>query len=253
MNITEKQIKELVESILDESRKDLEEMVLSRLREGDETVDDESDDDDTGTTDDSGDDLGGDLDLTDGSDGTDGSNNETPDPDKEVSKLSDKVAHGFSAPKNLTLNDGTQTHIAVDSEDQVGEVDQDKDNYEVTFEKGNWDLFTQSAQQYSQKVTVIRQTLVPLVEKALIELLETSGAYDRESFVSYAIFQNDEFRVVAEMHYTVDLWLGEGFQEDAVKQDQGYIYQTISVIPGIQIESVNIDTSKGDLQVIASV
>ena len=175
------------------------------------------------------------------------------DSEEEINKLSDKIAHGFNAPKNLTLNDGTQTHIAVDSEDQVGEIDQDSDNYEVTFEKGNWDLFTQSAQQYSQKVTTIRQTLVPLVEKALIELLETSGAYDRTSFVSSAYFQNDEFRVVAEMHYTIDLWLGEGFQQDAINQDKGYIYQTISVIPGIQIDSVNIDTSKGDLQIIASV
>lgn len=246
MKISEIKIKELISSVLEESRAEVEELIRNHLREGDEDPNDDSDggDDDQGAE---ADDLGG------GDDGEGGDGDDSVDSEEEIDKMSDKVTHGFNAPKNLTLNDGTQTHVAVDSEDQIGEVDQDEENYEVTFEKGNWDLFTQSAQQYSQKVTIIRQMLVPLVEKALIELLETSGAYDRTSFVSSAFFQNNDFRVVAELHYTVDLWLGEGFQPDAVAQDQGYIYQTISAVPGIQIESVKIDTSKGDVQIIASV
>lgn len=246
MKISEIKIKELISSVLEESRAEVEEIIRNHLREGDEDPNDDSDggDDDQGAE---ADDLGG------GDDGAGGDGDDSVDSEEEIDKMSDKVTHGFNAPKNLTLNDGTQTHVAVDSEDQIGEVDQDEENYEVTFEKGNWDLFTQSAQQYSQKVTTIRQMLVPLVEKALIELLETSGAYDRTSFVSSAFFQNNDFRVVAELHYTVDLWLGEGFQPDAVAQDQGYIYQTISAVPGIQIESVKIDTSKGDVQIIASV
>lgn len=246
MKISEIEIKELISSVLEESRAEVEEIIRNHLREGDEDPNDDSDggDDDQGAE---ADDLGG------GDDGEGGDGDDSVDSEEEIDKMSDKVTHGFNAPKNLTLNDGTQTHVAVDSEDQIGEVDQDEENYEVTFEKGNWDLFTQSAQQYSQKVTTIRQMLVPLVEKALIELLETSGAYDRTSFVSSAFFQNNDFRVVAELHYTVDLWLGEGFQPDAVAQDQGYIYQTISAVPGIQIESVKIDTSKGDVQIIASV
>ena len=246
MKISEIKIKELISSVLEESRAEVEEIIRNHLREGDEDQNDDSDggDDDQGAE---ADDLGG------GDDGEGGDGNDSVDSEEEIDKMSDKVTHGFNAPKNLTLNDGTQTHVAVDSEDQIGEVDQDEENYEVTFEKGNWDLFTQSAQQYSQKVTIIRQMLVPLVEKALIELLETSGAYDRTSFVSSAFFQNNDFRVVAELHYTVDLWLGEGFQPDAIAHDQGYIYQTISAVPGIQIESVKIDTSKGDVQIIASV
>lgn len=246
MKISEIKIKELISSVLEESRAEVEELIRNHLREGDEDPNDDSDggDDDQGAE---ADDLGG------GDDGEGGDGDDSVDSEEEIDKMSDKVTHGFNAPKNLTLNDGTQTHVAVDSEDQIGEVDQDEENYEVTFEKGNWDLFTQSAQQYSQKVTIIRQMLVPLVEKALIELLETSGAYDRTSFVSSAFFQNNDFRVVAELHYTVDLWLGEGFLPDAVAQDQGYIYQTLSAVPGIQIESVKIDTSKGDVQIIASV
>lgn len=246
MKISEIKIKELISSVLEESRAEVEEIIRNHLREGDEDPNDDSDggDDDQGAE---ADDLGG------GDDGEGGDGDDSVDSEEEIDKMSDKVTHGFNAPKNLTLNDGTQTHVAVDSEDQIGEVDQDEENYEVTFEKGNWDLFTQSAQQYSQKVTIIRQMLVPLVEKALIELLETSGAYDRTSFISSAFFQNNDFRVVAELHYTVDLWLGEGFQPDAIAQDQGYIYQTISAVPGIQIESVKIDTSKGDVQIIASV
>lgn len=251
MTISEILIKELVSSTLEESRLEVEESIRNHLREGDEDIDDDTEENTTNDASSDVEDMGSD-DIS-GDAGGEGTETEPVDSEKEIDKLSNNVSRGFSAPKNLTLNDGTQTHIAVDSEDQIGEVDQDEENYEITFEKGNWDLFTQSAQQYSQKVTIIRQTLVPLVEKALIELLETSGAYDRTSFVSSAFFQNNDFRVVAELHYTVDLWLGEGFQQDAINQDQGYIYQTISAVPGIQIESVLIDTSKGDVQIIASV
>lgn len=251
MTISEILIKELVSSTLEESRLEVEESIRNHLREGDEDIDDDTEENTTNDASSDVEDMGSD-DVSGGT-GGEGTETETVDSEKEIDKLSNNVSRGFSAPKNLTLNDGTQTHIAVDSEDQIGEVDQDEENYEITFEKGNWDLFTQSAQQYSQKVTIIRQTLVPLVEKALIELLETSGAYDRTSFVSSAFFQNNDFRVVAELHYTVDLWLGEGFQQDAINQDQGYIYQTISAVPGIRIESVLIDTSKGDVQIIASV
>lgn len=252
MKISEDTIKDIVSAVLEESKSEIEKSILTHLKEGDEdNTDDEAPADDdagVGDMDMSDDDMG---DMGDGEGGGDAS--EEKDVETELSKMSSNVAHGFEAPKNLTLNDGTQTHIATDSTDQLGEIDQDTDNYEVKFDKGNWDLFTQSAQQYSQKVTVVRQTLVPLVEKALIELLETSGAYDRTSFVTSAVFQNNEFKIIVEMHYTVDLWLGDGFLPEAVQQDQGYIYQTISVIPGIQIESINIDTSKGDLQVIVSV
>ena len=245
MKITEDEIRKVVAEVLEES--------VRRLTEGDEDTDDTGDDggDDTG---DDGGDVGGDTGGgDDGGAGGDGDPEEEETENQKIDKLSDQVSHGFDAPKNLTLNDGTQTSIAVDSGDPNVDTNQDEENYEVTFEKGNWDTFTQSAQEYSQKVTVIRQTLVPLIEKSLIELLETSGAYDRQSFESSASFQNGEFRVTAELHYQVDLWIGTDFDPEAVQHDQGYIYQTISVVPGIRIESVKIDTSEGDLQIIASV
>ena len=246
MKITEEEIKRVVAEVLEESMK--------RFMEGDEDTGDDGGDD-AGGDDAGGDDVGGDDSGGDegGEDGGEGGSEEEPDPEAEITKLSDKVSHGFNAPKNLTLNDGTQTNIAVDSEDQTGGTDQDQENYEVTFEKGNWDTFTQSAQLYSQKVTTIRQTMVPLIEKALIELLETSGAYNRASFESSASFQNGKFRVTAELHYQVDLWIGTDFDPEAIQHDQGYIYQTISAVPDIQIESVKIDTTEGDLQIIASV
>lgn len=255
--MTEDYIKSIVLEVLEESDSDIANRLFKRLREGDEDSDDDNNDTDDGTVDDaaSGDmgDLGDAGFDDDGAGGNDGEDSKPSDPEKGINELSDNVNHGFNAPKNLVLNDGTETHIAVDSGDQVGEVDQDTSNYEISFEKGNWNIFAQSAQLYSQKVTVVRQTLVPLIEKALIELLETSGAYDRTSFSTSAYFQNDDFRVFVELHYTVDLWLGSEFSEESVMHDQGYIYQTISVVPGIQIESVNIDTSKGDVQIIASV
>jgi hypothetical protein len=124
MEISESKIKELVSSVLEESRAEVEEILRNHLREGDEDTDDDSDggDDDPGA---GADDLGGGDDFGGGDDGGDGGDSDSADSEKEIDKMSDKVSHGFDAPKNLTLNDGTQTHVAVDSEDQIGEVDQD--------------------------------------------------------------------------------------------------------------------------------
>lgn len=244
IEITDELIKKATLEVIKESKDE----ILKKLQEADET---EAPDTSDEPSDESGDE-GGSGNSASSSDGSDGGS-ENIDPEKEIDNLSRNVAHGFNTPKNLVLNDGTETHIATDSSHQKGDVDQDEDNYEITFEKGNWSLFSQSAKLYSQKVTIIRQTLAPLIEKALIELLETSGAYDRKSFNSSAYFINDDFRVIAEFHYQVDLWIGTDFDPASVEHDQGYIYQTIAVIPSIKIETIKIDTDSGDLTIIASV
>lgn len=243
--IAEKEIREIVSQVLEES--------IKRLMEGDDMEDDSDDSGDDGGVDDIGGDDMGDMGGDDGGAGGEGGEGEDPDTEEEIDKLSDKVDLGFNAPKNLTLNDGTTTNIAVDSADQQGSIDADNERYEVTFEKGNWDTFSQSAMMYSQKVTTMRQTVVPLVEKALIELLENSGAYDRTSFDFDANSNNGKFQVTAEMHYQVDLWLGTDFEPQAVQHDSGYIYQTLIQIPGIDVKSVNIDTKTGDVQIIVSI
>lgn len=241
MKVTENEIRKVVDEVIEES--------IKRLMEGDEETGSSSeespDDSENDVDDDSGDvDVGGDDSSDEGKD---------LDSEEEINKLSDKVNQGFTAPKNLVLDDGTTTNIAVDSNDQNIPIDIDNDNYVITFEKGNWDTFVQSAQQYSLKVTTIRQTLIPLIEKALIELLETSGAYKRTSFDSTAATIDGDFRVTAEIHYSVELWIGTDFDKEAVQHDSGYIYQTISSIPGIKIMSTKIDTSTGDVQIIASI
>lgn len=251
MKLTEAEIKDEITKILESDFKEIPEN-YRRFMEGDDLEDDSGDDDGSGDDgaggDDMGDDMGDDGDSSEDSDGSD----EEKNPNKKIDKLSDNVDMGFQAPKSLTLADGTQTHIATDSEDQIGDVDQDQENFEVNFEKGNWNAFTMSAQLYSSKVTLVRQTFIPMVEKALIELLENSGTYDRSSFEVSASYQDNDFKVIVELHYQVDLWLGTEFEPEWIQHDQGYIFQTLSQISNIQIDSINIDTSKGDLQIIAT-
>lgn len=211
----------------------LKEALLTKFMEGDEVEDEESDDE---SADDNGDD-------------------EEVDVDEAMDDMSDNVLQNLNAPKNLVLDDGTRTNIAIDSSQDNVDIGVDEDNaYKISYNNGNWDSFTNAPSQFSTKITTIRQTVTPLLEKALIELIGNSGAYERVSFYSTAGFDDNNLRVTAEYHYQVDLYIvSEDDDKAKVMHDQGYIYQTLSQVPNLKINSTKIDTDTGDITVIVSI
>lgn len=208
----------------------LKEKLLSKFMEGDDTADD------TGSSD------------TPENDSADSE-------DDKAETMNTNVLKNMNVPKNLVLDDGTETKVAQDSNQGNVDVGQDEDNaYVISYKHGNWDYFTKSAKDFSEKVTTIRQTITPLLEKALIELIGNSGAYDRSAFNATAGLEDDKFRVSAEFHYQVNLYIVSDDDDKAkVMHDQGYIYQTLSQVPGINISSTKIDTDTGDVTVIVSI
>lgn len=121
----------------------------------------------------------------------------------------------------------------------------DEGTNEITFANGNLNLIQSSLKNLIRKPGLILRTFLPLVEKALIELLGTSSSYKRDSFNFNIVTSNNQIVYSIMATYSVDLFIGTDIDAAAVKHDQDYIAGTISVVPGIKIKSVKIDTATG--------
>lgn len=121
----------------------------------------------------------------------------------------------------------------------------DEGTTQIVFEKGNLNLIQGSLKTLIKKPGLVTRTFLPLVEKALIELLGTSSSYKRDSFVFNIAVSNNQIIYDIKATYSVDLFIGTDIEAAAVRHDQQYIADTISVVPGIRIKEVKIDTSTG--------
>lgn len=232
-----------------------------RLTEGDQMDDDQDDDDqnngDDGSADvgaDGGGDLGagGDIggDMGSGGSGDGGSSEDT---EENIDQMQDNVEAEQNVPKDLVLNDGTSTNTSVDSNTQTEPLDQDKKDFLFQFGEGNFDEFSETAKEYSQSVTSVIHTLVPLCEKALIELFGNSSLYKRELFDAKTSVNNNTTSIDVNLRYKANTWIGNDIPYAAIQADKQHIINTISVVPGITVKQVNIDSNTGNLDISVNI
>lgn len=231
------------------------------LTEGDQ-MDDDQDDDQNDNTDDSSADVGADVgdsgaggdiggDLGGGSGSGDGGSSE--DIEEKIDQMQNNVEVEQNVPKDLVLNDGTSTNTSVDSNTQVEPLDQDKKDFLFQFGEGNFNEFSETAKEYSQSVTSVIHTLVPLCEKALIELFGNSSSYKRELFDAKTSVNNDTTSIDVNLRYKATNWIGNDIPYAAIQADKQHVINTISVVPGITVKQVNIDTNTGNLDISVNI
>ena len=232
----------------------------TRLYEGDQPDDDQDDKNndennaDTGTTD-GGDVGGGDLGGGDigGGEGGGAENPSSEDTEEEIDQMQSNVDAEQNVPKDLVLNDGTTTNTSVDSTTQAEPLDQDKKDFLFQFGEGNFDEFSESAKEYSQSVTSVIHTFVPLCEKALIELFGSSNRYKRDMFNAQTKMDNETTSIDVNLRYNANNWIGTDIPYAAIQSDRQHIINTISVVPGITIKQVNIDSNTGNLDISVNI
>lgn len=232
----------------------------AHLLEGDQLDDDqdENKDDPNAANPDTGGDVGGDIggsDIGGGGGDSVGSNGEGPDTDteEEIDQMQNNVEAEQNVPKDLVLNDGTSTNTSVDSSTQVEPLNQDKKDFLFQFGEGNFDEFSQSAKEYSQSVTSVIHTFVPLCEKALIELFGNSSFYKREMFDAKTSVNGDTTSIDVNLRYKANAWIGNDIPYAAIQSDKQHIINTISVVPGITVKQVNIDSNTGNLDISVNI
>ncbi len=156
-------------------------------------------------------------------------------------------------PGTLQLADGTDTEIQRDSntveQSAPDEVPPPEGEIDIKFERGNFDQLEGSAQEYAQLLQNVEQTFVPLVEKALIELLGNNQAYRRVEFTGVPVLNGNQLKIDVDMKYHVDLMIGTDVDPQAVKHDTDYIINTIKPTPNMTIRNCQIDTQSGDISI----
>ena len=144
----------------------------------------------------------------------------------------------------LQLIDGTDTQIAQDSNDQSSILTK---TVKFNFENGNFEDFDKLSKVISNKVQTIRQTILPLVEVALIELLGNDLNVKYESFNSIFSQKNNNPTFSVELKVSTKEWIGTDVSQEAVKKDADYIINRLKVVPNVNWKHCIIDTQDGSL------
>lgn len=147
--------------------------------------------------------------------------------------------------QGLPVVDGTNIPVATDST-AVNAIDPNPANT-LTFESGNFKEFQTLADSISAKVTIVTNTILPLVEAALIELLGKSSLYRRESFNVTPSFTGMAFMSNVSVKYHIDSWIATDVATEDISQDASYVYNRIKVVPNVQWTKCEVDTTEGSL------
>lgn len=148
----------------------------------------------------------------------------------------------------LTLADGSDTGVSVDSGAQADALDPNG-FAEIDFVQGNYKDFESIPQILSEKVMLVTKTILPLIDVALIELLGNNKEYERTLFQSNFTMAGNTPTFTVSTKYTIEKWLGNDIQQDYIQQDANYVLQRINVLQGVQFTQCKIDTNDGSLAI----
>jgi hypothetical protein len=125
-----------------------------------------------------------------------------------------------------------------------GEVD-------IQFEQGNFSQLRDLPEVIADKTTMVTQTLEPLIEKALIELLGSSSMFKREAGnISFGPDDNGQVTLSGVLTYICTFWIGTEVDPNDIKHDSSYVLGTLQPIADkVKFTECSIDTADGRLKV----
>lgn len=124
------------------------------------------------------------------------------------------------------------------------------------FPKGNLDSWNFAIANYLPKATdIVIKTVDPVISAALIALVGSSSEFER--LIGNYQFAYDKdglpFSLQVTLVYSVPSFKVKQVDEEAVEKDRAFILSYIKQVKGFQLQSLKIDTSRGEVSVIFSV
>jgi len=146
--------------------------------------------------------------------------------------------------ENLTSNNQPIQH-----DTQVADaIDVNKE--QIVFKGGNLAQCFSLPQTIDAKIQKLQYTLLPLVEAALIELLESSTMYTRENAqVSLSLIGDFQIELFAYLTYKVPRFIGLDVDPNDIATDAKYILNRINVDPAMKITECKIDCTAGTVTI----
>lgn len=147
---------------------------------------------------------------------------------------------------NLILNDGTETDVKVDSEFQQTPIDVNGQPDLFGFQQSNISQIEQQYNNIADKIDIVKRTLIPLVDKAFIELIGNNKAAQKQVF-NVTIGENGLLDV--QLVYLVQEFIVQDIQPQYVQSDETYIRNTLSVMKNVTFRTIKIDTTSGKVAI----
>lgn len=118
----------------------------------------------------------------------------------------------------------------------------------MMFKDGNFDTWDSVVSQLlPQAMTTVKQTVIPVVEAALLALVGSTKGFERaaaEVGVGYDP-QGIPARIVVQLEYTVPSFAVADADRDDVAKDEAFINSYITQIPSVQSYPTEIDIDEG--------
>jgi hypothetical protein len=130
--------------------------------------------------------------------------------------------------KELELADGTSTKIAQDSQVAIDAIDPYGQN-DIGFEKGNYLEIAETSRKIQEKLQILNQTIIPLIMKALIELLGSNAVFHGSNFLGN-IITDPKVQISAQIQYQCNLWIGIDIDKEMIMKDANYLLATLEPV-----------------------
>lgn len=121
----------------------------------------------------------------------------------------------------------------------------------ISFENGNYNNMITLPNQIAERIKLLRQTFIPLIEVALIELLGTSQLYRRYKGDIFPSFDVNKINIDFDFEYFCSSYIGTDFEYEDLMHDSKYILDRISPA-GANITKCEIDSSNGIITIRGS-
>jgi len=147
---------------------------------------------------------------------------------------------------DIPQNAAGVTQGQFDALDPVGTPD-------LAFAQGNYNQMVGLPQLVGQKIAQLTQTLVPLIEVAMIELLGSNTMYRRQLGQCMPSFDQAGNMVIGfTFQYFVEHWVGQDVDLQAIQHDSNYILSRVQP-SGANLTKCEIDCGEGALTIMGSI
>jgi len=127
-------------------------------------------------------------------------------------------------------------------------------NAEITFEQGNYKQIVGLPQLVTGKVAELVQTLVPLIEISLIELMGSTSMYKRAVGQCIPSFdQQGKISINFTFQYVVEKFIGQDIELEAIQHDANYILDRIKPCQAANITKCEINVSEGTVTIMGTI
>lgn len=119
----------------------------------------------------------------------------------------------------------------------------------LVFEEGNFNLVDEFFNLTYKKVTSIKNSILPIIESSLIELLGSSIEYKRQKSEVIISYQGSSPIFDISLEYFVPKFVGIDIKKDSIIEDVKFIYERLQTLDNVEWNKCSVDCKVGKVYI----